>query len=97
MPDRKVLDATSQRVRMLEMMDDAGRLMQMGKSKLSFDFSPEWGRFLGKAAEYGVVQDAVKVAAVLSREDELCTMQVFGSVHPPGWGQHVAASGVGLD
>ena len=57
----------------------------MGKGKLSFDFSPEWGRFLGKASECGVVGGAVKVAAVLFREDELCTVQVLGVFnHPDG-------------
>ena len=41
MPDRKDLEATTQRTRMLEMVDDSGRLTLMGKSKLSLDFSLE--------------------------------------------------------
>ena len=57
----------------------------MGSSKLSFDFSPEWARTLAKAREYGVLEGAVKVAAVLSREDELCTMQTLDRHnHPDG-------------
>ena len=73
-PDEVVVQATAQRMRMLDMIDDEGHLTLMGQSKLSFDFSPEWARTLAKAREYGVLEGAVKVAAVLSREDELCTM-----------------------
>ena len=35
------------------------------------------GTLLGKGAEYGVLEGTIKVAAVLSREDSLCTMQVL--------------------
>ena len=56
-------------MRVLGMVDDSGQLTPMGKSKISFDFVPEWGRFLAKAAEYGVLEGATKIAAVLSRED----------------------------
>ena len=57
----------------------------MVSSKLSFDFSPEWARTLAKAREYGVLEGAVKVAAVLSREDELCTMSTLDRYnHPDG-------------
>ena len=70
---------------MLDMIDDGGHLTPMGQSKLSFDFSPEWARTLAKAREYGVLEGAVKVAAVLSREDELCTMNTMDRYnHPDG-------------
>ena len=84
-PSKVVIQATTQRMRMLDMLDDAGRLTPMGSSKLSFDFSPEWARTLAKAREYGVLEGAVKVAAVLSREDELCTMNTLDRYnHPDG-------------
>ena len=82
-PDEKVINATRQRKRMLGMVDDAGRLTPMGRSKISFDFNPKWGRFLAKAAEYGVLKGAIKIAAVLSREDSFCTMQVFEVYNHP--------------
>ena len=72
-------------MRVLDMLDDSGRLTPMGSSKLSFDFSPEWARTLAKAREYGVLEGAVKVAAVLSREDELRTMNTLDRYnHPDG-------------
>ena len=84
-PDEVVVQATAQRMRMLDMIDDKGHLTPMGQSKLSFDFSPEWARTLAKAREYGVLEGAVKVAAVLSREDELCTMNTLDRYnHPDG-------------
>ena len=84
-PSKVVIQATTQRMRVLDMLDDAGRLTPMGSSKLSFDFSPEWARTLAKAREYGVLEGAVKVAAVLSREDELCTMNTLDRYnHPDG-------------
>ena len=73
-------------MRSLDMLDDSNRLTPMGSSKLSFDFSPEWARTLAKAREYGVLEGAVKVTAVLSREDELCTMQTLD--YNPGRGHH---------
>ena len=40
---------------------------------------------MAKAREYGVLEGAVKVAAVLSREDELCTMNTMDRYnHPDG-------------
>ena len=63
-PSPVVVEATTQRMRVLDMLDNNGQLTQMGRSKLSFDFSPEWARALAKAREYGVT---IKVAAVLSR------------------------------
>ena len=48
-PSATVIEATMQRMRMLDMLDDDGRLTLMGSSKLSFDFSPEWARTLAKA------------------------------------------------
>ena len=67
------------------MLDNAGQLTTMGSSKLSFNFSPEWARTLAKAREYGVLEGAIKVAAVLCREDELCTMQTMDRYnHPDG-------------
>ena len=84
-PSKVVIQATTQRMRVLDMLDDSGRLTAMGSSKLSFDFSPEWARTLAKAREYGVLEGAVKVAAVLSREDELCTMNTLDRYnHPDG-------------
>ena len=50
-PDKVVVQATTQRMRMLDMLDDGGQLTPMGHSKLSFDFSPEWARTLAKARE----------------------------------------------
>ena len=38
-PDEVVVQATAQRMRMLDMIDDKGQLTLMGQSKLSFDFS----------------------------------------------------------
>ena len=76
-----------QRMRVLDMLDNDGRLTLMGSSKdqASFDFSPEWARTLAKAREYGVLEGAIKVATVLSREDELCTMQTMDRYnHPDG-------------
>ena len=52
MPDRKVLEATMQRMRMLGMLDDP------------------W-------AANANAEVAIKIAAVLSREDSLCAMQVL--------------------
>ena len=43
-PSKVVIAATKQRMHMLDMIDDSGRLTPMGSSKLSFDFSPEWAR-----------------------------------------------------
>ena len=59
------------------LVDDSGRLTPMGRSKILCDFSPEWGRFLAKVAEHGVLEGAIKFAAVLSREESLCTMQAL--------------------
>ena len=53
-PSKVVIAATAQRMRMLDMIDDSGRLTPMNSSKLSFDFSPEWARTLAKAREYGL-------------------------------------------
>ena len=47
-PDEVVVQATAQRMRMLDMIDDKGHLTPMGQSKLSFDFSPEWARDIGE-------------------------------------------------
>ena len=66
-----------QRMRMLDMLDNDGRLTTMGSSKLSFDFSPEWARALAKAREHGILEGAINIAAVLSREAESCTMQTM--------------------
>ena len=55
-PSKVVIEATMQRMRILDMLDDTGRLTPMGSSKLSFDFSPEWARTLAKAREYGVLE-----------------------------------------
>ena len=55
-PSATVIEATTQRMRMLDMLDDDGRLTQMGGSKLSFDFSLEWARTLAKASEHGVLE-----------------------------------------
>ena len=41
-PSSVVVEATTQRMRMLDMLDNDGQLTQTGRSKLSFDFSPEW-------------------------------------------------------
>ena len=72
-------------MRMLDMLDNEGRLTTMGSSKLSFDFSPEWARTLAKAREHGILEGAIKIAAVLSREDELCTVQTLDRHnHPDG-------------
>ena len=84
-PSKVVIEATMQRMRMLDLLDNDGRLTTMGSSKLSFDFSPEWARTLAKAREHGILEGTIKVAAVLSREDELCTMQTMDRYnHPDG-------------
>ena len=65
MPDTRVL----KRMRMLDLLDDQGRLTLLGKSRLVFDYTPEWARFIAKALEYGVVEGAIRIAAVLCREE----------------------------
>ena len=50
-PSKVVIQATMQRMCMLDVLDNTGRLTPMGSSKLSFDFS---ARTLAKAREYGV-------------------------------------------
>ena len=55
-----------QKMRFLDSMDDHRKLTSLGKSHIALDFSPEWRRFLCKAAEYGALEKAVKIAAVLS-------------------------------
>ena len=47
-PDEVVVQAPTQRMRMLDMLDDGGHLTPMGHSKLSLDFSPEWARTLAR-------------------------------------------------
>ena len=84
-PHRTVVEATMERMRMLDMLDNHGQLTTMGSTKMSFDFSPEWARTMAKAREYSILEGAVKIAAVLSREDELCTMQTLDRYnHPDG-------------
>ena len=47
-PSKVVVQATTQRMRVLDMLDDVGQLTAMGSSKLSFDFSPEMGPNIGE-------------------------------------------------
>ena len=60
-PSATVIEATMQRMRVLDVLDNDGRLTLMRSSKLSFDFSPEWARTLAKAREYGVLEGAIKL------------------------------------
>ena len=76
MPDKRVLGAATQRMRMLELLDDKGDLTLLGQSRLVLDYTPEWARFLAKALEYGVSEGAIRIAAVLCREEDLCTAHV---------------------
>ena len=80
MPDEKVLGATTQRMRMLELLDDDGKLTHLGQSRLVLDYTPEWARFIAKALEYGVSEGAIRIAAVLCREEDLCTPHVRESL-----------------
>ena len=80
MPDEKVLAATTQRMRMLELLDDDGKLTHLGQSRLVLDYTPEWARFIAKALEYGVSEGAIRIAAVLCREEDLCTPHVRESL-----------------
>ena len=49
---------------MLDLLDDQGNLTHLGSSRLVFDYTPEWARFIAKAL-YGVVEGAIRIAAVL--------------------------------
>ena len=53
MPDKRVLGAATQRMRMLELLDDKSELTLLGQSRLVLDYTPEWARFIAKALEYG--------------------------------------------
>ena len=80
MPDGKVLAAATQRMRMLELLDDNGELTHLGQSRLVLDYTPEWARFIAKALEYGVSEGAIRIAAVLCREEDMCTSHVRESL-----------------
>ena len=80
MPDEKVLGAATQRMRMLELLDDKGDLTHLGHSRLVLDYTPEWARFIAKALEYGVSEGAIRIAAVLCREEDICTSHVRESL-----------------
>ena len=50
-----------------------------------FDYTPEWARFVAKALEYGVGEGAIRIAAVLCREEDLCSHHVREALcHPDG-------------
>ena len=79
MPDDRVLSAATQRMRMLELLNDEGELTLLGQSRLVLDYTPEWARFIAKALEYGVSR-AIRIAAVLCRDEDLCTAHVRESL-----------------
>ena len=74
MPDKRVL--ATQRMRMLELLDDKSELTLLGQSRLVLDYTPGWARFIAKALEYGVSEGAIRIAAVLRREEDLCSAHV---------------------
>ena len=76
MPDERVLGAATQRMRMLELLNDKSELTLLGQSRLVLDYTPEWARFIAKALEYGVSEGAIRIAAVLCREEDLCSAHV---------------------
>ena len=80
MPDQRVLAAATQRMRMLELLNDKGELTLLGQSRLVLDYTPEWARFIAKALEYGVSEGAIRIAAVLCREEDLCSAHVRESL-----------------
>ena len=85
MPDKRVLGAATQRMRMLDLLDDQGKLTHLGQSRLVFDYTPEWARFIAKALEYGVGEGPIRIAAVLCREEDLCSHHVREALcHPDG-------------
>ena len=70
---------------MLDLLDDQGNLTLLGSSRLVFDYTPEWARFIAKALEYGAVEGAIRIAAVLCREEDIYSSQVRDAFcHPDG-------------
>ena len=89
-PSEVVIEATMQRMRMLDMLDNEGRLTTMGSSKLSFDFSPEWARTLAKAR--GILEGGDQDCGSAIPRGRVMHYADTGSLQPPGRGHHELAS-----